>query len=91
MKMLLLAVLLSVPAWAEQCEVLEMATNAEVTVRTNRIYTVRLDKSVYQIVPQRNWFPRLVVGQKVECRVKNNDVIIKDGYHYKIVSEKPAQ
>jgi hypothetical protein len=98
MKILAIVLLLVGAAVAEQCEVLELNTNAAlsatsggVSSRGHRVYTVRLDKSIYQVVPQRDWFPRLIVGRSVDCRMKK--IIIKDGYHYSILAEKlaPAQ
>jgi hypothetical protein len=111
MKTFLAVLMLVGTTLAEQCEVLEMGTNAAlssspaitqdygrtkvttggVSTSSYRVYTVRLDKSIYQIVPQRGWFPRLVVGHSVECRMKKDDIIIRDGYHYSIVAERPVQ
>jgi hypothetical protein len=66
-------------------------TTGGISSHNYRVYTVRLDSSIYQIVPQRNWFPRLAVGARVDCRMKKNDIIIRDGYHYAIIGEKAAQ
>jgi hypothetical protein len=55
-----------------------------------RVYTVRFGKSAYKIVPQRRWFPRLAIGS-VDCRMKKDYIIVRDGYHYSIVAELSAQ
>lgn len=97
MKTLFVGLLLVGAAVAQKCEVLDLGRNTSITttgtvsLRNTRVYTVRFDKSEYQISPQRPWFPRLVVGRSVACRLKKNDIIIEDGYHYLIVSEKPVQ